>query len=333
MDYLNLLLADMPPGFWQNLIGYAVDFANNYGLAIIIFTIILKLILSPLDFMQRKITKENTAKQAKLKPQLEKLNEKYKEDKQKLNQKTMELYKKENYNVVGSCFGMMVNLVLTLVIFITLFGALRDIGEYKMSTQYLDLASTYEATYTQTIGDEQEKTLQAEQAVIDRYSQIKEDFLWIENIWMPDTRSEVIPDHDRFIKLTNLSEDETPNQQEYLQVMGVLKQEYSGWNGLYILIILAAGITYYSQKVMQGKLGKAKTDKKEDDSTPQVNTKFMLYLLPILMIIFTVSYSAAFALYIVMNSAMTLVISLIANKIIEKKQLQKEQDSKLEYSR
>ena len=87
MDFINLLLADMPSGFWQNLIGYVVDFVTNYGLAIIIFSIVLKIILSPLDFMQRKTTRDNTEKQAKLKPQLDKLNAKYKDKKRNIKSK------------------------------------------------------------------------------------------------------------------------------------------------------------------------------------------------------------------------------------------------------
>ena len=56
MDFINLLLADMPNGFWQNLIGIMVDLVTNYGLALILFSILLKIVLSPLDFMQRRTT-------------------------------------------------------------------------------------------------------------------------------------------------------------------------------------------------------------------------------------------------------------------------------------
>ena len=64
-----------------------------------------------------------------------------------------------------------------------------------------------------------------------------------------------------------------------------------------------------------------------------MNTGLMLYLLPILMIVFTISYSAAFALYIVINSLMTMFIAMISNKILDNKEAKKQLDTKPNYSR
>ncbi|PKK95722.1 MAG: hypothetical protein CVV59_02255 [Tenericutes bacterium HGW-Tenericutes-4] len=332
MDYLSQTLANLPNGFWQNLIGYVVDFVGNYGLAIIIFSILLKVVLSPLDFFQRKITKNNTEKQARLKPELDKLQKKYGDKKELLNQKTMELYKKENYNIVGSCVGMMFNMVLTLFIFISLFNAMRGISEFKLLNQYTELENTYNTVYQAEllIGDETSALQEAQSAVLLKYEGVKDGFLWVKNVWMPDTSGNVIPDYDRFLKLTKIEESEQPTKEEYDQVMGILQQEYSGWNGLYILIILAGAITYFSQKVMQGKL---KQDNKKPSDTPQVNMNFLSILLPALMIVFTLSYSAAFALYIVINSLMSMIISMVANKIIDHQNSKKEINTKPNYAR
>jgi YidC/Oxa1 family membrane protein insertase len=333
MDYLTQLLANLPNGFWENLIGYVVNFVGNYGLAIVVFSILLKIVLSPLDFYQRKITKNNTEKQAKLKPELDKLQKKYGDKKELLNQKTMELYKKENYNIVGSCFGMLLNMVLTLVIFISLFGAMRNISEFKLANQFNELETTYNTTYqAELVNGETVATQAAEQAVLVKYTEIKDSFLWVSNVWMPDTSANVIPSYERFLSLTQLEEAEQPEEGDYNKVMGVLRQEYSGWNGYYILIILAGAITYLSQKVMQGKLGQNK-QKDQADGAPQVNMNFMLILFPVLMIIFTLSYSAAFALYIVINSAMSMFISMLSTNILNKIEAKKQNDTKPEYSR
>lgn len=333
MDYISQTLANLPNGFWQNLIGYVVDFVGNYGLAIIIFSILLKIVLSPLDFFQRKITKNNTEKQAKLKPELEKLQKKYGDKKELLNQKTMELYKKENYNIVGSCLGMLVNMALTLFIFISLFNAMRDISEFKLLNQYNELENVYNTTYqAEIVNGETAATQAAEQAVLLKYNDVKDSFLWVSNVWMPDTSGNVIPNYDRFLKLTNIEESEQPTEQEYNTVMGILQEEHSGWNGYYILIILAGAITYFSQKIMQGKLKQDK-QKNESGDTPQVNMNFLSILLPALMVIFTLSYSAAFALYIVMNSLMSMLITLISNKIIEHTDAKKQNTVKPNYAR
>jgi len=252
-----------------------------------------------------------------------------------LNQKTMELYKKENYNIVGSCFAMLINLVLTLVIFISLFGAMRNISEFKIASQYTELENVYQTTITETTGTEEEKIEAAQNAVLVKYEEVKESFLWVQNIWIPDTSATVIPDYENFLKLANLSEENTPTKQDYDEVMEILQQEKSGWNGLYILIILAGAITYFSQKILMGKKKSANLNK-EAPEAPPVNMNFMLYLLPILMIVFTISYSAAFALYIVTNSVMTMVLAVISNKILDKIEARKELEenkNKPQYSR
>lgn len=358
MDYLNTLLSSMPPGFWQNIIGYFVDFVGNYGLAIVLFSIALKIVLSPLDYNQRKITKNNTEKQAKLKPELEKINKKFAKNKEALvkkysnnqtmltkeiaknkemqNQKTMELYKKENYNIVGNCLGMFLNFALTLVIFISLFNAMRGISEFKLTEQYTQLQSAYEIAYNENFdltADEEAAKIEGQLAAAAQYTQIKDSFLWVQSVWMPDTSAQVIPDYNRFLKLTNIPEESRPTQEEYDEVMTIARQQQQGWNGTYILIFLAAIITYYSQKIMQGQMKAQKEGAAANPDMPQMNTKLFLYLLPALMVLFTISYSAAFAIYIVINSAMTMVISIIANKIITAREAKKQISNKPDYTR
>jgi membrane protein insertase Oxa1/YidC/SpoIIIJ len=210
---------------------------------------------------------------------------------------------------------------------------MRNISEFKLANQFNELETTYNTTYqAELVNGETVATQAAEQAVLVKYTEIKDSFLWVSNVWMPDTSANVIPSYERFLSLTQLEEAEQPEEGDYNKVMGVLRQEYSGWNGYYILIILAGAITYLSQKVMQGKLGQNK-QKDQADGAPQVNMNFMLILFPVLMIIFTLSYSAAFALYIVINSAMSMFISMLSTNILNKIEAKKQNDTKPEYSR
>ena len=81
---------------------------------------------------------------AAIQPELEKIQKRYSANRDVLNQKTMELYKKHNYNVMGSCLGMLLNMVLTMVVFFTLFSGLNKIASYKIYTEYTTLQTTYE---------------------------------------------------------------------------------------------------------------------------------------------------------------------------------------------
>lgn len=84
---------------------------QNYGLALILFTVVVKILLLPLGIKQQR----SMAVMQKLQPQMQELQRKYKNDKEKLNTETMELYKKNNANPMGGCLPMIFQLVILLV--------------------------------------------------------------------------------------------------------------------------------------------------------------------------------------------------------------------------
>ncbi len=85
----------------------------NYGVGIILLTIILKLLLWPLS----KKSTQSTAKMAALNPQLEELKIKYKDNPQKLNQETADLYKKEGINPMGGCLPMLIQFPILIAFY------------------------------------------------------------------------------------------------------------------------------------------------------------------------------------------------------------------------
>ena len=82
--------------FCANIFGYILNFiygiVNNYGLAIILFTILLKLIILPISIKQQKTMKKSSKIQVKVKE----IQDKYKNDPVRMNQEVMNLYKEEN---------------------------------------------------------------------------------------------------------------------------------------------------------------------------------------------------------------------------------------------
>ncbi len=107
----------------QNVLEYIVVFLYqnviaNYGIVIILLTIIVRLILTPLTISQTK----SMARMQKMQPQIKELQKKYKDDKQKLQQETMEFYKKNNVNPLAGCLP----LILQMPVFFALFRTLRE---------------------------------------------------------------------------------------------------------------------------------------------------------------------------------------------------------------
>jgi len=94
---------------------------HNFGLAIILLTIIIKLILLPFTI---KSTRSQKAMQD-LQPKIEELKKQHKGDKQKLSMAMMDLYKTEKVNPFSSCLPLLVQ----LPIFIAIYSALRSVGK------------------------------------------------------------------------------------------------------------------------------------------------------------------------------------------------------------
>ena len=103
--------------FFANTFGYVLNLLynllNNYGLAIILFTILIKIILLPISIKQQRTMK----KSAKLQEQMKSIQFKYKNDPEKMNQEIMSLYKSENMSPMSGCLSSIIQLILLLSIF------------------------------------------------------------------------------------------------------------------------------------------------------------------------------------------------------------------------
>jgi membrane protein insertase, YidC/Oxa1 family, C-terminal domain len=95
----------------------------NYGVAIILLTILIKLLLQPMS----KKGMESTAKMSALQPKLTELQERYKDQPEQLNAAMAKLYKDEGINPMGSCLPMLIQ----FPIFIALYGLLQKHFELR----------------------------------------------------------------------------------------------------------------------------------------------------------------------------------------------------------
>ena len=128
---------------WQTIIGWFGSWIVNYGWAIIVFTIALKLVMIPLDIFQRVSSQKQTRFMSIMQPEMQALQAKYGNDREKLNQEQAKLYKKYNVNVGGMCLTMLLTMGLSLVIFFTLFSGLNKIAAYKIYSEYETLQQVY----------------------------------------------------------------------------------------------------------------------------------------------------------------------------------------------
>jgi len=94
---------------------------HNYGIAIILLTIVVKLILHPINVKSLKSMKA----MQQLQPRLKELQAKYKGDKQKLNQETMQLFRTHKVNPMGGCLPMILQLPIYIALYKVLWSSIE----------------------------------------------------------------------------------------------------------------------------------------------------------------------------------------------------------------
>ena len=304
---------------WHSLISWFGRWITNYGWAIIVFTIVLKLVMSPLDVYQRISTKKQQRFQTAMQPELQAIQAKYGNDKERLNQETAKVYKKYNFNVGGMCFSMLITMGLSMVVFFTLFSSLRSYGNQKLYSSYESLDKAYVQTvesveYASMTDEEKATTLEI--AIENEYKQVSKEnsWLWVKNVWKKDTKESQFVDFESYAKHMGLDEAEKAEAKlRYDYIVKTIDGEETQANGYYVLIILAVAISFLTQW-LSTKITMPKGQK--------LNTmnKVMMTIMPVMMLIFAFNSNVVFTLYIITNSVMSAIISTVISLIMKSKQ-------------
>lgn len=117
------------------------SFTNSYGIAIIVLTILIKIVLQPLSHKQLV----SMQKMQKLQPRMKVLQEKYADDKETLNKEIMKLYKEHKVNPAAGCLPLLVQLPILILLFRVLMNL--DLGGATF------LGITLEGSVLSTIGN------------------------------------------------------------------------------------------------------------------------------------------------------------------------------------
>lgn len=330
----------------------------SFGWTVVLFTVILRLILSPLDIWQKVISRRNNKAMERMKPQLEALQARYADDKQRLQQEQMALYKKEKYSTMGMCLPT----IVTFVVFFVVFAGFRQMVGYQFAKDYKECVKAYNTSIAEQIEankdadyivdngdgkwdiDDVAKTesgadfyaaakKNAQHAVYNVY--YSEDqvtirsFLWIKNIFVSDNWAQAVPDFATVTgqkgmatsKLTGITIDEYNDVMA--DVLGTGGYGKDGkWNGLLILPILSIALSFLSTKLLSGSQAQppappqdAQGEGAEKAQSQQQTMKMMQYVMPIMMGVFALFYSGAFALYMFTSSLCAILFQLAFNLI------------------
>lgn len=337
MAFLSTTIAS-PGGMWEWFMLTGFSAIVDYSWRIIVLTIVIKLVLSPVDFYQRYKMNKNMRITERLKPTMEKLQKQYATNKQAFSQKQMELNRKEGYSYFSACLPA----IISLVVFITLWQGMNNVAQYMNLSEYTELYDQYQYSYSQVIDDggtEEDAVAAAQTDVYNLYYDglsgdkyygggdgskgIRSSFLWIKNIWSPDVPwgNKAIMTHADFTKaignyskhsknkidqaqLTNMLDSAT-----YNKIMGKLLAtgNQNRTNGYLVLPILVLGFGFLSQFVSSRQQKKA--GQVSNTGGMQTSMKVMMFVMPVIMAVFSCIYSAVFTLYMLVNSVMTLALN------------------------
>ena len=307
----------------------------NYGWAVILFTVAVRMLLLPLDIKSKRSMK----RMSDVQPRINALNQKYANDKETLNRKMMELYRKEKIKPMAGCWPM----IIQMFFLFGMFSAMREAANeqtVRMLLQLKDAAEYALANNLQNLAPEMLPELQS--------------WFWIKNVFQPDSfMSTIMPAfNDKLMGIQAVGGSEMLTQANLEAVRAFLSNEDlyafvaqhygtnqtitypisvlittinitlpSNWhafanytNGFFILPLLAAGSQLLSTKLMPAAAPAAAPT---DGSAPNPNAgmgKMMTYFFPIFSLWICATSNAVFALYWVAANVIQIIQTLVINK-------------------
>ena len=286
-------------GFWDIIkvpFGYVLEwlyqFSSNYGLALILFSLIVKLILLPMSIKSKK----SMMKMSRLAPQVKRLEAKFGDDKEGYQKATMALYKEEGVSMYSGCLWSFI----PLIIIIPLYQVIRQPMEYLMH-----LSSEQAASIVKLIADagvnlgkqEYYQQLVAASHISEYLDQIRTA--------LPELANTVI--HPINFQFLGVDLSAVPNWKIWQY------SDYSWANiGLFLIPIVAAASQLLASVVSQKMNNSVVTDEKgekDKDAAAVANqsTKMMLYMMPLMSLWFCFFMPAAISIYWIAQAVLGMI--------------------------
>lgn len=200
--------------------------------------------------------------------------------------------------------------------------------EEVLSSTDADIAAAVEAVRAQNAGLSEDDTAAEAIRTLGRnaaeksYRSYNSSFLWIKNIWVPDTSYRHPIEYDDVLESSGLSEE------AFNEVSYNLSAERSQANGYYILIIISIGSMFLSQFI-SARSQKAQSELQTADGSGKRTQRTMMIVMPIVFGVFSFFYSAGFSIYMIVSSLYSILSTLIINLIVDRK-FQKVQEQEIQ---
>lgn len=307
---------------------------QNYGVAIILFTVLIKLVLLPLTVKQQR----SMMRTQKLQPLLMELQQKYGNDKEKLNQETMKLYQKYQVNPMSGCLPMLIQLPILMmlywvvkkpVVYIMGFGGdevwriISAVLEWSegnpenlkifIDAMGLDL-SKYNNDAMQALSvltENSYKNFGMYEIQVARFLQTHPEVMASQ--WITDIGKNFITINYDFIGL-DLSR--TPNLGAFFGMfMGRVDNIDTQTVLLWIIPLLSGLSSYVTSKISQAQSGQKPQTNDNGEEAPNP-MKGMMTFMPIMSAWFAFTLPAVIGLYWIISNILAMVQQVVLNKLL-----------------
>ena len=272
----------------------------NYGLSIIIFTVLIKLILLPLNIHSQKAMK----KQQKVQPIIAQLQEKYKNDQEKLQREMMKIYKENNISMTGGCLPMFIQFPILIGLYQVIQKPLSYLkGVDWMQQAVIDKVYMLRDAMASSIGSLAQQT--------------EEQLANMSQIQLPNWAGIVNGPSDPWVINFNFLGLDLSNVPS--EAFGyIMRLDFSDWSKILLLLIpiLAVVSALLTNKITMLQTGQNKTN---DNSQASQMQKSMLWMMPLMSGFFTLTLPSGLGIYWIISSVMQIIQQLVLNYYFDKK--------------
>lgn len=282
------------------------DIVHNYGVAIILFTILIKMLLLPLNIKSQRAMK----KQQKIQPVIAELQKKYANDQTKLQQEMMKIYKENNISMTGGCLPMLIQ----MPILIALYQAIRQPLTYMFNVPFKNVPENV----INQVNELKNAMLEKFPEVVGNLKDMDASMLlnqyqinlsnWAERIYGTA--------HEWYINFDFFGLDLSRNPWDAFSYLT------NPMENLSVVLLLIIPVLAVIGSVAQSKISMKMSGQDTSDnanSQAQSMSKAMTWMMPAMTAYFTLILPAGLGLYWIISSVVQIVQQIVLNNILEKK--------------
>ncbi len=316
---------------------------HNYALSLVLMTVIYKVLLLPISINQSK----STLKMQELQPELQRIQERYKNDKERLQEEQAKFYQEKGYNPMKGCLPMLIQ----FPIIIALFYVIRMPMAYMLKTpatavSYMAIESVDKGYLTENnLKNITFKDLENDEISIEylqeTYQQLTKKDPYIEikileitnrhpemieaNPYLSREQMDVLQGLDlRLFKIFNLGVKPTFD-------INLIKQDPATHLPPLILLLLAVATTYVTSSLLMGKQQSKAKDKDGNPVNAGCSGKAMALLSPIMTLVIGFQTPSGLSVYWTINNVLSFAQQTALNKIYKKKSTEEQEQDGQKY--